>query len=79
MYPGIKITFDDVEIMRALWLYNRKVYTSGKLSQLFGLSRSHASKVIRGDSYKYICFPIHPYAGEISKEFINNQLGSNSD
>jgi hypothetical protein len=74
MYPGLKITFEDVQVMRALNLHNRRVYTSGKLGQIFGLSTVHVGKIVRGACYKRLPFPIQPYAGEIAREFINNRL-----
>lgn len=74
MYPGLKITHDDVIIMRSLNRHNCRVYTSGKLCRMFGLSIWHTSKILRGVAYKYIPFPIQPYASEIAKKFINSQL-----
>lgn len=65
---------DQVTIMRALRIHKPQVYTARKLCQIFHVSKSCAEKAISGRSWKWLQFPIQPYASEIAEEFINGRL-----
>jgi len=74
MYTGVKQKYDDIITMRALRLYNPRVYTGRKLSILFGLSKANAEKTISGRIWKNIYFPIQPYASEIAVNYLERVI-----
>ena len=69
-----KLKYEDIIIMRALRLHDKKKYNKHVLGAIFNMTGSGAYKAFSGITWKNIYFPIQPYAGIIARKFIDQPL-----
>ena len=67
------LKYDEIIIMRALRLHDKKRFNKHVLGKLFNVSGSGAYKAYSGITGKSIYFPIQPYASEIAINYLNNR------
>lgn len=74
MHNVPKLKYDDIIIMRALRLHDKKKYNKHVLGPMFNMSPSGAYKAFRGITWGSIHFPIQPYASEIAVSYLEKLI-----